>query len=597
MMINYIKKWLNSSLFKKLFISYTIVVIVPVLLITYYTYNRFEYETEYNYQVSSNALLRSIESNISLYFSDFERVTANALMSKNIQDILKNRDDGFSRDQRQIVFDKFRTDVLGRRADVDDVYLIGLDNYIYYLNGSFPILYKKDVKTSEWFGKIAAADGRQTISFGFSSLNDIFPKNHKVISIARLLKDSEMKPIGAMIIELKLDKFSKLFENSLAGDKRLIITDRSDKILYDQNYDSIGLPVQTVYPEIFNKNGTILKTTSDGELHISNSKTDGGWKLILLSKSNELRGAQFNIAFPTLVIGCLCAVVFMLLSLLFTKNITKPVKDLRKSMARVEGGDFTIDENMKFEGELGELAISYNQMIKKINDLINEVYVSKIHMLDSEYRALQAQINPHFLFNVLEEVNCLAQLEESERISKMVRKLAKTFRYCINGDEMVEFREELENVRDYVFLITEAYDDNFSFTVDVDPDLQKLKVPRLILQPIVENAIVHGVDKTSRSGVVKITASAGNDVLAISVFDNGCGIEDNVLAQMTEMMNSDDPEAFYKGRERKSIGLMNIHKRIRILYGNAYGIMINTLPGESTEVVLTLRIRNDIDKN
>jgi two-component system sensor histidine kinase YesM len=597
-MITYIKKWLNSSLFKKLFISYTIVVIIPVLLITYYTYNRFAYETEYNFQVSSNALLRSIESNISLYFSDFERVTANALISKNIQDILKSRDDEFSRDQRQIVFDKFRTDVLGRRADVEDTYLIGLDNYIYYLNGSFPILYKKDVKETEWFEKIAATDGQQTISFGFSSLNDIFPKNHKVISIARLLKDSEMKPIGAMIIELRLDKFSKLFENSLAGDKRLVITDMSGNILYDQNYESIGLPVQTVYSGIFHKNGAIRKTTSDGELNISSAKTDTDWNLILLSKSNELKVVQFDIAFPTLVIGCLCAVIFMLLSLLFTKSITKPVIDLRKSMARVEEGDFTIDENMKFEGELGELAISYHRMVKKINDLINEVYISKIHMLDSEYRALQAQINPHFLYNVLEEVNCLAQLEESERISKMVRKLAKTFRYCIgNRDEMVEFREELENVRDYVFLITEAYDDNFTFSVDVEPVLQKLKVPRLILQPIVENAIIHGVDKTSRSGVVKITANVSNDVLAISVFDNGCGIEDNVLAQMTEMMNSDDPEAFYKGRERKSIGLLNIHKRIRILYGSAYGITINTLPGESTEVILTLRIRNGMDKN
>lgn len=597
-MITYIKKWLNSSLFKKLFISYTIVVIIPVLLITYYTYNRFEYETEYNYQVSSNALLKSIESNINLYFSEFGRVTANALVSRNIQDILESRDPGFSREQRQVIFDKFRTDVLGRRVDVDDVYLMGLDNYIYYLNGSFPILYKKDAKTSEWFGKIAAADGQQTISFGFSSLNDIFPKNNKVISIARLLKDSEMKPIGAMIIELKLDKFSKLFENSLAGNKKLVITDASEKVLYDQNYDSIGLQVQTVYSEIFSKNGAIRKTTSDGELHISNMKTDAGWNLILMSKSSELRVVQFDITFPTLVIGCLCAVVFMLLSLLFTKNITKPVKYLRKSMARVEEGDFAIDENMKFEGELGELAISYNRMVKKLNDLINEVYISRIHRLDSEYRALQAQINPHFLFNVLEEVNCLAQLEGSERISKMVRKLAKTFRYCIrNGEAVVELGEELENVRDYVFLITEAYEDDFSFSADVDPELQKLKVPKLILQPIVENAIIHGVNKTGRSGSVKITVNSSDDVLAISVFDNGCGIKENVLAQLTEMMNSDDPEAFYKERERKSIGLSNIHKRLQILYGTAYGIKINTLPGKFTEVILTLCLNKEREKS
>jgi two-component system sensor histidine kinase YesM len=288
-------------------------------------------------------------------------------------------------------------------------------------------------------------------------------------------------------------------------------------------------------------------------------------------------------------------VVLTLLAILaairFSRGITRPIESLNTKMKKVQFGDFDYEldqsEFMLHMDESGQLHRNFRIMVGRINELIRENYLKQLTIKESEFKALQAQINPHFLYNTLESINWLAKMDGQQQISKMVESLGFLFRSSINlKAPLISLKDELEIVRNYITIQAIRFEERLDFVIDVPVDFSDCLVPKLSLQPIVENSINYGLEHMLETCTIQIIAKLEDTKLHVIVCDNGPGM---------------DPEQLMKLRsgELKSrgsgLGLRNIDERIKLLFGEAYGLTVDSVPGEGTEVTLILPMKTEDD--
>ena len=253
-------------------------------------------------------------------------------------------------------------------------------------------------------------------------------------------------------------------------------------------------------------------------------------------------------------------------------------------MKLVEKGDFDVKIDFTNRDEIGQLAKTFNNMTKRINKLINEVYVDKVKTKELELQMLQYQINPHFLYNTLESIQMMSIINDDEETSKMVYALGKILRYGISKKhEIVTIKEELSNLNDYIMLQKVRFEDIYEININVDSSLNEIKMIKLILQPIVENAIYHGLQNRTSGGVINVLGYIKNSKVIFEISDNGIGMDANLTTRLNEYIN-DLNDSF------NSIGLKNINKRIKLRYGDLYGIYITSEYGNGSIVTVIFPI-------
>ena len=221
-------------------------------------------------------------------------------------------------------------------------------------------------------------------------------------------------------------------------------------------------------------------------------------------------------------------------------------------------------------------------MTSRIKSLIVDVYQAQLLQKESEFRALQAQINPHFLYNTLETINWMAKLNKMDDISNMVVAISNLMRISINNKRcIITVSEELHYVADYLYIQHVRYKDRLKTLIDVDPSLYGLTIPKLLLQPLVENAVIHGIEKKKSGGFIEVTGRRDANLLIFSVKDNGAGIPEEKLAHILEEKENQD-------QGHTSLGLITVHRRIQFLFGFEYGLQIDSKPGSGTTVWVRL---------
>lgn len=276
-----------------------------------------------------------------------------------------------------------------------------------------------------------------------------------------------------------------------------------------------------------------------------------------------------------------------------TDYITKPVNKLIALTKAVQIGNFEVQAEIKNEDEFGLLSRSFNAMVIRIKYLIEEVYKKELMIKDTEYKYLQAQINPHFLYNTLDSISWLANMAGVRDVSRMSVALGKIMRWAIsNNQSVVMLEEELQNLEAYMTIQRIRYSDRIKDTIDIPEELRGFYVPKMILQPMVENAIIHGLEGKTEEGNIYIIARKMGQKLCVTVRDDGVGITEEKL----EVIRQDKSE---KKSGKKSIGIANVAKRIRMIYGEGYGLEIESIYGEGTAVHMWLGLfqrREDLEK-
>lgn len=282
-----------------------------------------------------------------------------------------------------------------------------------------------------------------------------------------------------------------------------------------------------------------------------------------------------------LVVCILLLTAFMFYAI--PQSITEPIRRLSAGTDQVAKGDFSVKFDVRDSQEVGMLSDSLNTMIDKINELLGQITQEQIRLRKAEFELLQSQINPHFLYNTLDAIVWLAEAGEQKKVVSMVGSLSDFFRTSLNqGKDMISIKEELLHVTSYLEIQQVRYQDILRYKIDVSEELHKFSIPKITIQPLVENALYHGIKNKRGQGNITITGHGEQDYFAIRIQDDGIGIREDRLLQVRDGIQNRVPT------ENEIYGLYNVNERIALNFGEKYGIKIESTYGQGTVVDIIL---------
>lgn len=318
--------------------------------------------------------------------------------------------------------------------------------------------------------------------------------------------------------------------------------------------------------------------------HVTSEVT--GWTTVGVVPVSSLMKDTEVLRTYIILIGIICVGLALLLYVFIAYRITQPLRKLSRLMRSVERGDLSRAFPVSGTDEVGMLGHSFNGMLAKLSELGYLLYETEIREKDAQIAALQSKINPHFLYNTLGSISMYAELEGSPEIITMSNNLSKLLRYSLSGrKEHVTLQDELDHVGGYMAIQQMRYEERIHFTMTIEPSLLDCEVIPLMIQPLVENAINHALDKGVGRGRISLTADSSDQVLRIAVEDDGIGMNAEALeALRLHLRNTQELGG------RSGNGLLNVHRRIVLHYGDEYGLSLESMPYQGFKAVLKLPV-------
>lgn len=338
--------------------------------------------------------------------------------------------------------------------------------------------------------------------------------------------------------------------------------------------------------------GETTNLTDQKDRALTEVLEDTSLELTMIFDYDSLFLEYQNMGYLLLLFAVCCILLAILLSWMFSKSLVVPIQDLSSQMLYQRTSHQI--ERKDYSGRKDEIGILYRQyyaMLDQLEESIKRDYQDKLILLDAQMKSLEARINSHFLFNTLESINSMAELEDNAQIATMSLALGNMFRYAIKTDsELVTLEQELKNVQDYVSIQSIRFDDKFRLEEDIPGECRQIRVLKLILQPLVENALKHGLCYCSTGDWICIRARNTQDGLTIVVEDNGQGIDREQLEKIQGYLAEEASFTELGHRDRQSIGLKNIQSRIELYYGKGYGISVESISGKGTRIMIRIPV-------
>lgn len=343
----------------------------------------------------------------------------------------------------------------------------------------------------------------------------------------------------------------------------------------------------TVNPqEVLGHDGETITVGGEKYIAVGRPSKTTGWELVILTPVDYTTEGISVLRTAIIVSGAVGALLFLFFSLMLSTMITRPILNLIKAMRGSRFGNLKRNRMTSMTMEIYELNNTYNQMVDSLNELIEVVYQKEIIQSRTELKALQAQINPHFLFNTLEAFYWALEEKDEEELAQIVVAMSNLFRYVINRsdeDEWVTIGDELDHAERYLTIMKMRMLDRLSWRIDVEEACRSLPIPKLLIQPLVENAILHGVEQRIGAGtvVLQVKPSERLGYTRITVMDDGPGMNEAKINSIYEAME----EGFMSTSKGKGVGVVNVERRLRLYYASkAYGLEIKSREGEGTRI-------------
>ncbi|HBE79422.1 MAG TPA: hypothetical protein DDW65_16855, partial [Firmicutes bacterium] len=311
-----------------------------------------------------------------------------------------------------------------------------------------------------------------------------------------------------------------------------------------------------------------------------------GWKIVALTPTAVLTHNINSIGLVILMVCLGCYILMLVFSSYITSIITNPLQQLLASIKKVQKGDLTQQVNFSSEDEIGQLGRGYNAMIVDIKDLIDRVYKLQIREREAELNALQAQINPHFLYNTLDTIFWKAEKNHLPEISEMVYALSRIFRLSLNrGNELTTVTQEKELIEYYLVLQQIRFKDKLTYEIDLDEKLLELTMPKLVLQPFVENAIIHGIEGLETPGHIQISGDLTDERISFKIMDNGIGMDQDKIHRI---LTKGDPVENNPVTVSGGYAIRNVLERLELYYESNYQLIFDSIPGKGTTVIIVV---------
>ncbi|MEH7335006.1 sensor histidine kinase [Neobacillus drentensis] len=405
----------------------------------------------------------------------------------------------------------------------------------------------------------------------------VIPSSQKVdvLSFHNILRDVPSdKFLGFLSIDINLSKISNIAGRLYTDDiEDLYIMNDKGVVIYSSNKDEIGRENKEKWYTQVKKEPKAGKSLEWQDNHFSGvivyqdfSNSFKNWYIVKRIPYNVLYQSARQTAFTNILIAIITLLIVLMATLFISFRLTAPIKVLIANMKKVEKGEFEADFGSLGNDEIGMLGRHFKLMIAKINELIEREYKLEIENKSSQLRVLQSQINPHFLYNAFQSIGTLALKLKAAPVYSLLTSLSTIMRYSMNmKEDIVPFTSELKHVKSYLLLQKQRFDEQLEFTINVQKEVEEVLVPKMILQPIVENCFKHGFDQKVEKAFIHIEANLKGEMVFISVKDNGIGVTDEQLNNIREELFQGVSN---EEKNRETIGLKNIYDRLQIYYNN-----------------------------
>lgn len=483
-------------------------------------------------------------------------------------------------EERLKMTDIFENERFNNTELINSIVFIRSDGYVFY---EYPYEVRNNQTPQEvpWYNETMEAEpyliwypSHERALFRNTSPTSVF-------TMAKTVMGNNMKPIGILAFNLKSEYIERELQNiNHTSNIYTYIVDKNGRTVLDKE-----LPPDGKYLSFENEKGRICdskNTITYDTMRLNN------WYFVTVIDNKTMLEDLYVFKNTVWITISLIITIFGIFAILFTFWLTRPLNELNAIIKRVQEKDMSVRwKSYERDDEIGQIGRCFNTMMDSINDLMEQVSYEKSLHFASQLRTLQEQLNSHFLHNVLDSIYFLAQMGDTEKAAEMTASLAEFIDHVLNdGREITTVEHEMEHIRNYVAIEKIRYGDKFKFLIDVDENILKCKMPKLLIQPLVENAINHGVFESS-DGEIKVLAVQRENRLHFEVIDNGCGIEEEKVAALNKMLTSD-----MDCSEDGGYALKNIKNRLYLHYGSDAVFSIESAVGKGCRVTVELPIKD-----
>lgn len=548
----------------KIFLLSMTIILIPLLVLSLFIMNRTVQAAEENFESYHLASMKKVGQTTETVFRELERASLFMIGDKNLRSYLSTGD--------QELLDYVYNTLIYLRNNSDyikSIQIEGLSGEV-LANGSMPL-------------NITPEDRDRAVSLNGKSFwgwdEDLYGEPY--IYLCRLLRDTQDPTHHLGIAKLYLDSrgFQKYLKTELENDTGYGILSEDGRVLIHTDYFAQE-DGWTDYKNLLLHEGTCYRTkvpSQEGEYYLSPYRlAANGWILCGATGTKRVDSMISASILLILTLSLSCFIVCAALAFLVSKRILDPLFEVIHHMDNMGRQDFATRIQVRGEDEAALLARHFNQMAEQIQNLIDQVYEVTIRRKEAELRALQTQVNPHFLYNTLDIAYWTAKMEHASQTSDMIDSLSHFFRHAlVLNDDFTTVENEIEHLRYYIILRRQGRDP-FDFELDYEPETMNCRVVKLVLQPLVENAIIHGITGL-KNGKVEVRIFCRENCLIYTVMDNGTGIDVNDMHQLLDNVQANN----------RGLGIKNVNDRIHLACGEEYGLAFRNREEGGAMIIVT----------
>lgn len=577
-----LQKW--NSLHNQFLLVIALVLVFPLLLSSYWIDKPLETVIETKIGNSAQEALNQANGNLELFFQDVLKAAVDLSLNPGIASMLKEPEATTYYDKLRMtdsVLDKLHTPfftetyvtLLDRHGSWMSTKYVGADLYKTYLESDW---YRESLR--EPYGIRWLVNDRE---------HALYYDKSRLLTLVKTVTDAN-RNIGTLLLSVKDSDLQKMLAK-LEGE--VVLLDQTGRVISSSvppGMEEISLGPDSLHTIQTSSKGQLIMEIGDKKW-IAGYATVGltGWKLVQYIPHETVFSEIYELRRTNRLTVAGIGLVFMLLAVTVTHRVTRPLKLLNKKMSEIEKNDFNSSLHEAGPAEISTLIATYNGMAAQIRELLRRLKKEYRKKEEMRFQALQAQINPHFILNTLNNIKWMAYIREDREVAEMLSSLGSMMEASIGrGETLITLKEELDYTGHYVTLMKLRFSEKLTLHTDVLPECREQEMIKLLLQPLVENSIRHGIELLDRPGSITIGAEVWRErgLMIITVADNGCGMSGLELEALRKELA--DPEG-----SSASIGLRNVQERIRLHYGRDYGLEVDSEAGIGTTVTLKLPLR------
>ncbi len=565
-------KFFGMSLKYKIAFMTLVVAVIPLLIfgVTISMLYNHAFEERSN---------RHIQENLNVMADRLESVFSDGVLYSNYLTLNLNRIDN-DKSLRQVDRDNMIKSTLNQAIlifdGIDSIVFISKEDVMYSTNYSL-FEHKEEMMASSYRSRLDTTKIGKTVLFDLESDCMKRAEGKPVITMGKMITSIAYgETLGYLFINIDINQLEKSIQNEI-----------SYYLLFDSNGTCItGIQDEkmtndlNIREEIYSEAETqSVIYEGDKYLIVRDSLKGYHWTLIGITNLSDYNVSATEIFRTLLLAGAVTTILLMILSMMLTGLLTKPLRQLKEGAEKIADGNMDVEFHFKTGDEIGRMGNIFNYMTGKIAELLKKVDYEARKKREYELALVQEQVKPHFLYNTLDIIIMLIEMNKTREAQRVTRKLADYYKNSLSSsEEIISLERELRIVEDYLDLQLMRYEDKFSYEILSDSNLEQVMVPKMTFQPLVENAIYHGLKYKENWGTIIIRAwEEGEDILLI-VEDNGIGMEKEVLANMISL----------KEKPENHFGVYSVNHRLKLYYGEDYGIQVESRYGEGTKITIKI---------